>query len=166
MLTESWIITAAHCIYGREEPLRAVAGTDNLNFLYRAQLRSISQVIVHPDFDTETYNNDIALLKVNRPFNLGSTFSQVGVICLERNVSIVPYDIATICGFGAKAYHEKVRTHLYKTDIAIIDRSTCNESFSYKITENMICAGGMIASKRDACQVGLAYQSNLGRVKF
>lgn len=151
LLTRSWIITAAHCLYNKDEPLRAVAGTDNMNFLYRAQLRSVAKTIMHPKFDITTYDNDIALVKVAHPFNLDSTFSHVGPICLEQGIDVVPYDIATICGFGASAFHQKARTHLYKTDIAIIDTNTCNSSFSNAITENMICAGGMIEKKRDAC---------------
>lgn len=162
LLTPSWIITAAHCLYNREEALRAVAGTDNMNFLYRAQLRSISKTIVHPKFDPVNYDNDIGLVKVDEPFNLDSTFSHVTTICLERNIPIMTYDIATICGFGAPAFHQKSRSHLYKTDIAIIDQATCNRSFDYKITKNMICAGGMISSKRDACSVSTtrSFESN------
>lgn len=108
---------------------------------------------MHPEFDITTYDNDIALLKVSRPFNLESTFSHVSAICFERDVIVEPYDIATVAGFGANAFHEKSRHHLYKTDIAIIDQRVCNESFNYKITNNMLCAGGMISNKRDACTV-------------
>lgn len=151
LVTPSWIITAAHCLYNRDEPLRAVAGTDNLNLLYRAQLRTVTKTISHPKFDIVSYDNDIALLKVSQPFNLDSAFSRVSTVCLEREVDIEPYDIATICGFGAKAYRQRARTHLYQTDIAIIDQARCNESFDNAITDNMICAGGMIARKRDAC---------------
>lgn len=151
LISNSWILTAAHCLYNRDEPLRAVGGADNLDFLYRAQVRSTSRQIIHPDFDITTYNNDIALVKVDQPFNLQSTFSRVGVVCLEPSLEVLPYDIATICGFGSRAFHEKTRTHLYETDIAIIDQRVCNRSFSGMITDNMICAGGMIANKRDAC---------------
>lgn len=122
-----------------------------MNYLYRAQLRSIKNTIIHPEFDISTYDNDIALIKVSQPFNLESKFSHIGVICLERDVQVYPYDIATICGFGSNAFHKKARSHLYKTDIAIIDVDICNSSFGNMITDNMICAGGMIANKRDAC---------------
>lgn len=151
LITNSWIVTAAHCLYNRDEPLRAVAGTDNLNFMYRAQVRDIVQQIIHPNFDIATYDNDIALLKVSEPFNLDSTFSHVGTVCLEQDEQVLPYDIATICGFGSRAFHAKTRSHLYETEIAIIDRHTCNRAFGGMITDNMICAGGMIANKRDAC---------------
>lgn len=106
---------------------------------------------MHDGFDISNYNNDIALVKVDKPFILDSTFSQVGTICLEEGVDVLPYDIAQICGFGAKQFKESARSHLYATEIAIIDQHTCNRSFDNSITDNMICAGGMIARKRDAC---------------
>lgn len=162
LITPSWIVTAAHCVYDKEPFKRAVAGTDDMESLYRAQLRSIVKVIVHPKFEPETYNNDIALMKVNKPFNIQSKFSLVGTICLERDVPVVPYDIATIAGFGANAFHTSSKTHLYSTDIAIIDQNVCNISFDYAITNNMICAGGMISNKRDACSVS-GRKSNLKR---
>lgn len=151
LISASWIVTAAHCLYNRDEPLRAVAGTDNLNFLYRAQIRDASKEIIHPKFDITSYDNDIALVKVNQPFNMESSFSHVATICLSPQIPILPYDIANICGFGSRAFHAKTRSHLYETQIAIIDRKTCNRSFEGAITRNMICAGGMIANKRDAC---------------
>lgn len=131
--------------------MRVIAGTDNLNYLYRAQLRSVSSAIIHPQFDSVTFDNDIALLKVNQPFKLNSEFSKVGVVCLEPEVEALPYDIATICGFGSKVFQQETSSRLYKTDIAIIDQRTCNSSFDNTITDNMICAGGMIANKRDSC---------------
>lgn len=151
LITPSWIVTAAHCIYKKDPFKRVVAGTDDLDYLYRAQVRYITKVIMHPDFVPETYDNDIALIKVDNPFNIESKFSQVATICLERNIPILAYDIATIAGFGASAFHESSKKHLYTTEIAIIDQGICNVSFSDAITDNMICAGGMISNKRDAC---------------
>jgi transmembrane serine protease 11F len=151
LITDSWIVTAAHCLYNRDEPLRAIAGTDNLNFLYRAQVRDIVKQRIHPKFDIATYDYDIALIKVNHPFDLDSSFSHVGTVCLSPMIPILPYDIATICGFGSRAFQARTRTHLYETQIAIVDKRTCDRSFDGRITKRMICAGGMIANKRDAC---------------
>lgn len=116
-------------------------------------MRTVEKLIIHPEFDMTSYDNDIAVIKVNHPFNLETTFSHVRPVCFERDVPVDPYDIASICGFGAKAYKKDSSTNLYKTEIAIIDQKTCNQSFDNAITDNMICAGGMISRKRDACSV-------------
>jgi len=151
LITPSWVLTAAHCLYKRDESLRIVAGADNLSSLQGAQTRAVVKQIYHPNFDLNSYDNDVALLKVNAPFKLDSSFSQVSLICLDPSIKIYPYDIATICGFGARAFQERARSHLYETEIAIIDQRTCNRSFGYAITKNMICAGGMVQDGRDAC---------------
>lgn len=123
--------------------------------MYRAQIRSYENVIVHPEFDDSTFDNDIALIKTDQPFDFYSEYSPVRPICYERDVPVVPYDIVTVAGFGAKAFKKGSRSHLYKTDIAVIDQKVCNESFDDRITNNMICAGGMISHKRDACTVSI-----------
>lgn len=74
-------------------------------------------------------------------------------ICLDKDVPLLTYDIATVCGFGAAAFKQSSQSHLYKTDIAIIDQKDCNAAFDSAITDNMLCAGGMIPNKRDACSV-------------
>lgn len=155
LISRSWILTAAHCFYNRDDKIRIVAGIDNMNDMYRAQIRSYKKVVLHPEFDVSSFDNDIALIKTDRPFNFDSTFSQVRPVCYEEDIPIIPYDIVTVAGFGAKAFKKGSRSHLYKTDIAIIDERVCNESFDDRITDNMICAGGMISHKRDACTVGV-----------
>lgn len=150
LISSSWIVTAAHCI-SKDRPIyRAVAHADNINLMISAQTRSVIEIIVHPRFNKNNFENDIALMKVDSPFDFDSSGS-VAPICLEPDVPLYPYDIATVCGYGAKAFNQHVRTHLYKTDIAIIDQTVCNDSFENSITKNMVCAGGMIQSKRDAC---------------
>lgn len=152
LIAPSWLVTAAHCVLKEvEDDLLAVAGTDNLRRLSTAQSRLISQVIVHPGFDRKIFDNDIALMKVDKPFDITSSASQVRTVCIERDIQIESYDIATVCGFGAKAFQKNVQTHLLKADIAIVDHNTCDESFDHSITDNMICAGGMVDKKRDAC---------------
>lgn len=152
IITPTWLVTASHCFYNRDTSgMRVVAGADNMDFLYRAQIRNVRKLVMHGKFDSATFDNDIALIQVDRPFDFQSKYSHVAPLCLERDVEALPYDIASICGFGAKTFRGRSRTHLYETDIAIVDQKTCNKSFDYEITDNMICAGGMFAHKRDAC---------------
>lgn len=153
LISPSWIVTAGHCVLEDDDDfdIRAVAGTDNLRRLSHAQLRYVTKVIVHPNFDRKLFDNDIALMKVNVPFDINLNHGNVNTICLDRDVQVESYDIATVCGFGAKAFRQDVQTHLLKTEIAIVDHDFCNNVFDHSITDNMLCAGGMVESKRDAC---------------
>lgn len=130
-----------------------VAGADDLSLLYRSQFRTVVKQVINPDYDSILSYNDIALLKVNKPFEMTSTISHIGTICIEKDIQVPPYDIVTVAGFGAPAFGAVSNLRLYSTDIAVIDPLTCNRSFEYTISPNMICAGGMIAHGRDACTV-------------
>lgn len=150
LISPSWLVTAAHC-YAKDVFFRAVSQTDKLTSLTGAQWRTVAQFIPHPGFNRKNFDNDIALVKLTLPFDMESGYSKLNTICVEPNVSMEAYDIATICGFGANAFHKGIRSHLYKTDIAIVDQSVCETIFDNSITPNMVCAGGMIENKRDAC---------------
>jgi secreted trypsin-like serine protease len=84
ILSSSWILTAAHCVYGAApEDVFVSAGT---NKLYGAkQWRFGSAVIVHPEYDDYLVENDIALVQVWPPFNM----TDVGIaqICLPSEVT-------------------------------------------------------------------------------
>lgn len=137
----------------RHERRRVVAGADDLNFIYRAQYRYLVEQIVHPAYESSMSLNDIALIKVNKPFEMTSTLSHVAPICLERGIAIPTYDIVTVSGFGAPAFGEDSNLRLYSADVAVIDPQTCNRSFDYTISPSMVCAGGMVRNGRDACTV-------------
>jgi secreted trypsin-like serine protease len=73
ILTKEWILTAAHCL--NDVPLNQLdvaAGitdrTDNIN----GQYINVAQVIIHPDYDPATSNNDVALIRLDVPLNFNA----------------------------------------------------------------------------------------------
>jgi len=68
LLNSEWIITAAHCVYGRTNPAYY---TFDLGLHDRsvpeswAIKRSVSKVIIHESYSTRTLENDIALMKLS-----------------------------------------------------------------------------------------------------
>ncbi|XP_052561215.1 transmembrane protease serine 12 isoform X2 [Tympanuchus pallidicinctus] len=68
LVSENSVLTAGHCTTGRMDPYywRAVLGTDSLwKHSRHAAKRSITQISVHPEFNRETFENDIALFKLH-----------------------------------------------------------------------------------------------------
>ena len=87
ILSSAWIVTAAHCVqmYSASQ-LVVYAGSNTL--WSGTQLRQVSHVIQHPYFNTNTFANDIALLRLATPFNMSGP--GVGQICLpEMNSAIL-----------------------------------------------------------------------------
>ncbi len=86
IISSSWVITAAHCVNGVKASTITVYAGSNLRWS-GTQSRVASQVIVHPDYNTDTYVNDIALLKLATPLIMTDPF--VSQICLPSVSSTV-----------------------------------------------------------------------------
>lgn len=79
IITDSWIISAAHCFPGGSSvTVIAYAGSSRL--WSAGQSRLVSKVILHPNYNSRTFENDIALLQVNVPWNLNDP--SLSRICL------------------------------------------------------------------------------------
>jgi trypsin len=64
IVSSSWVVTAAHCAHGSTASQFTInAGSTIING--STQTRSVSQIIVHPDYNSDIYENDIALFQLS-----------------------------------------------------------------------------------------------------
>lgn len=70
LLSESWVLTAAHCLSESKSSyvLAGVAATENVLLVSKKwQKRYVASFYRHQDYNSETYENDIGLLRVKQP---------------------------------------------------------------------------------------------------
>jgi secreted trypsin-like serine protease len=79
IISSSWVVTAAHCANGFVASQFTIYAGSNIVF-DGTQIRTASQVIVHPSYNPNTYENDIALLQLASPLSMSD--SHVSQICL------------------------------------------------------------------------------------
>jgi secreted trypsin-like serine protease len=79
IISSSWVITAAHCVTGYTASQITIYAGSTTRFS-GTQIRVGSNLIVHPDYDFTTENNDIALLQLASPLSMSDPY--VSAICL------------------------------------------------------------------------------------
>nr|CAD7443505.1 unnamed protein product [Timema bartmani] len=135
---KSWAITAAHCLIGFKESMKARDLELRAGSVIRHRGGSIHPVkyfIIHHNYDPETQDEDIALLKVvKKPF---SDNPSVRYITLpKQNEAVKPNIKATVVGWGS----------------TIMDQKSCRNtdafSSSFAITKNMLCAASFLKDTR------------------
>lgn len=151
-----WILTAAHCLYDDVGQQMTTASLDVFLNVWKLSAPgsgleriSVSAVYVHPNYNENTFDNDIALLKLSQI----STQPTVKLVSAGQPALYQGSVPVTVAGWGIyDEANELYADVLRKVDIEVIAESTCNAATSYngEITSNMFCAGKWEGGK-DAC---------------
>jgi len=116
------------------------------------QVISIEKITVHQSYG-DLYENDIAILKLQKPANFNS---QVGPICLpQKNKAISTKSKCIALGWGANQYSAPKADFLKTMKISLVSQKTCEKKNTHRgktiITKNMIC-GNTIGNEFIICR--------------
>ncbi|TNN76633.1 Transmembrane protease serine 2 [Liparis tanakae] len=67
IISPDWILSAAHCFQRYSSPETWTVHSGDVSLLQMIHGKTVNKIISHAKFDTETYVNDIALLKLDVP---------------------------------------------------------------------------------------------------
>ncbi|XP_076301532.1 chymotrypsin-2-like [Lasioglossum baleicum] len=141
VLSENYVITAAHCVEGKNPSgIKVVAGTINLS---KPNVeRDIVKIITHENYNSrDSWKNDIALLKVEKPFSKSKLISFVPLP--SANDVIQPNSQATVSGWGRLRQGGPTTIHLQRVNILIANQDYCKLMYNkagYNIFESHVCA--------------------------
>uniref|UniRef100_A0AAY4DPW6 Peptidase S1 domain-containing protein n=1 Tax=Denticeps clupeoides TaxID=299321 RepID=A0AAY4DPW6_9TELE len=160
ILGSRWLVSAAHC-FERLVSLQIVF------FLFDSMTRPLGQwwpseagattigiksLIVSPDYNPVTTDNDVTVLELQTPLTFSS---YVQPVCLPSASHVFnPGKNCVVSGWGAIDQSSYDMTpSLLKAVVKIIDTNVCNKPAIYhgSITQNMMCAG-FLEGKVDSCQ--------------
>ncbi|NXE26663.1 TMPSC protease, partial [Ardeotis kori] len=155
LVNENSVLTAGHCVRKTKDPYswRAVLGVYNLWKHGRyTKKRNIKSITVHPEFNRDTFENDIALFQLNSAVRYSG---YIQPICLPPAHLDADVDNETACyisGWG-RTEEGKTPAMLKEAQVEIIPSSICNGSDAYGglVKTNMICAGSQ-SGGTDTCQ--------------
>ncbi|XP_076281626.1 uncharacterized protein LOC143209612 isoform X2 [Lasioglossum baleicum] len=148
LISPRWVLTAAHCIRKRlyvrigEHDLSVHEGSEQ-------ELR-VDSIKVHPQYDADTVDNDIAMLRLSVPVQASPSR---GIACLPApNQPLPANQLCTIIGWGkSRVTDDGVTDVLHEVQIPIVSPKACRDAYvDYPITNNMFCAG-YSRGKMDSC---------------
>jgi len=144
-------ITAAHCVEGESaSSIRVIAGKHRrVADSGHEQPRSVQRIVVHADYNGNTFVNDIALLHLS-----GESFTDtdwVGAIALPTSMQQTTGDII-VSGWGTTSSGGQLANILQWVQIPTINDADCQEMYPEEtIAPSMLCAG-LTQGGQDSCQ--------------
>ncbi|XP_061393057.1 trypsin-1-like [Musca vetustissima] len=109
---------------------------------------SVKDIIVGPNFDPETFEDDITIMILNQ--TVPSNYRGASLIELNENANLTAGTKCTVSGWGLteKGYYAQT---LRLVEVPLISHSVCSEHYGDEsLTAGMLCAGYM-SGGRDAC---------------
>ncbi|XKL65412.1 hypothetical protein PGB90_008832 [Kerria lacca] len=156
LITNKYVITAAHCQPGFLANLVAVFGEYDISGEVeskRSVSKNVRRVIVHRQYDAATFENDIALLELESPIQFDS---HIVPICMPEDDEDFTGRMATVTGWGRLKYGGGVPSILQEVQVPVIENRVCQEMFqtaghSKVILSSFLCAG-YANGQRDSCE--------------
>ncbi|CAH1398082.1 unnamed protein product [Nezara viridula] len=149
IVSPQFILSAAHCPVTKDNGY-AMFGTIHTNDSPDNHTVQISEIYIHPHYNAEENNHDIAL------FKLATLLKSSEIpICLDTGISVFNSMRVTATGFGIDK-EQKVKDVLQKIELNIVDQGVCATQFKQSIKngelsfpEHSVCA---YHENRDTCQ--------------
>jgi len=181
LISANHILTAAHCVQWIKDKkkmntLQAHIGDHNIKSEEDGphQIRNISKVVTHAQFQLSTMEPDVAILFLDEPVEFDDSVQSVLLpnAAKDLDLKIVGYDYdyayydhddhddiglnvgekAIAIGWGRLASGGEAPEVLHKVEVDVLSNKDCKESYSdgkIPIAENMLCAA---SPYKDACQ--------------
>lgn len=149
LVNPTTIVTAAHCAVNQDaSSLTVRAGTINRT---TGESRQVKSIIVNPNYNSNTYDGDVAIMKLSSAFTETSNLKRVTLAASGSDPA--GGSTSTVAGWGTlSSGATTVPTELRKVSVPIVSRTTCRSNYGQStITDNMICAG-VASGGKDSCQ--------------
>uniref|UniRef100_A0A1B0GJV0 Putative trypsin-1 n=1 Tax=Lutzomyia longipalpis TaxID=7200 RepID=A0A1B0GJV0_LUTLO len=151
LITDRYALTAAHCVKGfQPRYIRVHLLEHDVKNLRNDTVRGVVGFKIHNQYDSNTYNCDIALLKLDKPLEFKEPLKPVCLPDFKKSFTGVD---GIVTGWGATRENGPLADKLQEVKVPILSNSECKQSKygSSRITENMLCAGYKEGG-RDSCQ--------------
>ena len=157
LIGSQWVLTAAHCV--TDEDTGAVLSASNYSVVVNehdinnrrdGESRTVSEVYVADGYDTNTLDNDIAILKLSSTV----TSTPLSLMSASDFTALADNTALKVMGWGNVSINQDIYPSILReVDVNYANFTTCQEQYGAigaSVTTNMFCAGGDGAT--DSCQ--------------
>ncbi|CAM4729988.1 unnamed protein product [Leuciscus chuanchicus] len=155
LLSEEWVITAAHCVEGKVGSFFIRVGEHDFSKKEGKESdHGIAEYHIHPRYNAQhsLYNHDIALLKLKGPVKFSDYVLPICLGSKDFTENLLrSAQNSLVSGWGRLQFGGIESKTLQKVELPYVDRTECKSSSTDAISRFMFCAGYSTVHK-DSCQ--------------
>lgn len=153
ILTQDTILTAAHCLdhFTENHNISVLSIRVGSSYLQReGTVYGLREVIIHDKYDPNTYDYDIAILKLSSSLTFSNAVQPV--ILSRSRVDLKDDELVQVSGWGRIRTGGPLAETLQKINMPVLNQQECARIFTRinTITDRMFCAGH-IGGDGDSC---------------
>ncbi|XP_055604203.1 collagenase-like [Uranotaenia lowii] len=152
LLSEIWVLTAAHCLQNAFTVLIRLGaiysepenpdGSDDGSLVFNS-----TDFIIHEDYDPDTLQNDIAVVRIPEAVQFSD---RIGPVRLPSGQDSYLGRDAIACGFGYERTNGEPSDRLKYIELNVFDNTACSVVYPGSVFRSTLCAIGR--QRKSICQ--------------
>jgi secreted trypsin-like serine protease len=150
LVSSVWVLTAAHCVDGgtTAASLKLVIGANQLNNEAPGDIRSVTAIHLHPSWNPSTFDNDVAMLRLN------TASTKAWARMAEPVDPVNPGNTVRAIGHGHTTQGGVASNDLRQVDLPVQSDATMSAAAQYggSFHGAVMIGAGPLAGGQDTCQ--------------